>query len=136
MMVLGKETTIPLPQVFSYSTTTENVLHCPFMHMSLIEGQPLDGVLWDHLHGLYDAEENDECRRRALKSVAETIDQLRQFSYSMAGALEFNVETNEVAKIGPMLMLDKHADNKRYPTRRYDKEEINLYNVNFNASII
>lgn len=136
MVMLGNETTIPLPRVFSYSATTENELNCHFILMSLIEGLPLNRVWWGHLNGLHDEEENKQFRDRALKGVADAMNQLRRFRYSMGGALKFDPENGKVIGIGPMRMFDQHAEEERYLAEWHASKDINLRNLEFDTSAI
>ena len=41
MLLLKRETTIPVPDVFDFSSTTPNCLRCPYIIMSFISGMPL-----------------------------------------------------------------------------------------------
>jgi hypothetical protein len=41
MIMLRRETTIPIPEVFSYDNTCKNRLKVPFILMEFIEGRPL-----------------------------------------------------------------------------------------------
>lgn len=136
MIMLGKKTTIPLPRVFSYSTTAGNELNCPFILMSLVQGHSLHRVWWGHLNGLHNAEENRQCRHRALKGVADAMYQLRQFRYSTGGALKFDPGNGKTVGIGPMRMFDQRAEEERYLAERYAGRGIDLRNLEFDTSAI
>lgn len=48
MRLLKRETTIPLPDVLDFSSTTQNTLRCPYIIMALISGVPLHDVWFGH----------------------------------------------------------------------------------------
>jgi hypothetical protein len=47
MQLLKHETTIPLPDVFDFSSTIENELRCPYIIMSFIRGVSLYDVWFE-----------------------------------------------------------------------------------------
>jgi hypothetical protein len=44
MQLLRRETTIPLPQIFTFDNSCDNKLNCPFILMNFISGKPLYDV--------------------------------------------------------------------------------------------
>ncbi|KAI0517611.1 hypothetical protein F5B22DRAFT_603507 [Xylaria bambusicola] len=89
MQLLKRETTIPLPEVFDFSSTTQNVLRCPYILMSFISGVPLHDVWFGHQKKAVDLEVNRAQRTRALESIASAMIQLGKFSFPTSGSLVF-----------------------------------------------
>lgn len=108
MRLLKRETTIPLPDVLDFSSTTQNTLRCPYILMTFISGVPLHNVWFGHrLNGA--SPETTRLRRiRALESIAAAIAQLDKFSFRTGGRLLFGNDGNP-SGIGPMRQVDHKA---------------------------
>ncbi|KAJ6045068.1 uncharacterized protein N7446_003270 [Penicillium canescens] len=85
MRLLKRETTIPLPDVLEFSSTTQNTLRCPYINMTFISGIPL----------------YDVC-------IASAMVQLERFSFQTGGRLLFGSDGNP-SDIGPMRRVDHKA---------------------------
>ncbi|KAL8825988.1 MAG: hypothetical protein Q9191_004072, partial [Dirinaria sp. TL-2023a] len=81
MRKLSSETTIPVPAVYSFNTSLENELNCPFILMQYMNGTPL-------YHGWFNEESEslESFRARALETLASATVQLNAYKYSKAGA--------------------------------------------------
>ncbi|KAJ5245120.1 hypothetical protein N7489_005216 [Penicillium chrysogenum] len=111
MRLLKRETTIPLPDVLDYSSTTQNTLRCPYIIMTLISGIPLYNVWFGHrLKGACpDTADTTHLRRvRALESIASAMVQLDRFSFRTGGRLLFRNDGNP-SHIGSMRRVDHKA---------------------------
>lgn len=101
MRLLKCETTIPLPDVLDFSSTTQNTLRCPYIIMTFISGIPLYNIWFGHrLNG---ASPDTTClhRIRALESIASTMVQLDRFSFQTGSRLLFGSDGNP-SDIGPI----------------------------------
>ncbi|KAI1370436.1 hypothetical protein F4677DRAFT_438371 [Hypoxylon crocopeplum] len=108
MRMLKRETTIPLPDVLDFSSTTQNTLQCPYIMMTFISGTSLYDVWFGHhLHGV--SPELTETRRtRALENIAAAMIQLDHFAFPTGGALVFGKD-EKVSGIGPVRRIDQKA---------------------------
>ncbi|KAK4106969.1 hypothetical protein N658DRAFT_37072 [Parathielavia hyrcaniae] len=88
MQLIRKHTSIPVPDVFGYSTTLDNDLGCPHIWLSFIDGVSLDDFWFAEPQ---DMSEEDRHRRRTrvLRSVASAMVQLSKFSFNEGGQLVF-----------------------------------------------
>lgn len=87
MIMLRRETTIPIPEVFSYDNTCKNKLKVPFILMEFIEGRPLDDV-W---HDKESPKEVVQARRtRCLQDIAAAYLQLGKYTFNEPKPLRFD----------------------------------------------
>lgn len=108
MRLLKRETTIPLPDVLDFSSTTENALGCPYIIMTFISGTPLYDVWFGHrLNGV--SPDTTRTRRiNAIQSIASAMIQLDKFSFGTGGRLLFGSDGNP-SGVGPMRKVDHQA---------------------------
>ena len=121
MQFLKRETTIPLPEVYSYSSSLNNDLNCPFILMEYITGIPLHKC-W------YDPDASKEVREQhrvtALKDIASAMIQMNKFAFSQAGAPLFDSQENPTC-VGPAKKYDTHAMwNKRSTNAHSDETAV------------
>lgn len=110
MRYLRKITTIPIPEVFSFSESCDNELNCPFILMKYIDGKPLYDIWFDK------TQPNDvvEARRtKSLQGLAAAMVQLGQVSFEQAGSLFFSelngdIDTNSL-EIGSLRLVNNFA---------------------------
>ncbi|KAJ5382181.1 Aminoglycoside phosphotransferase [Penicillium concentricum] len=87
MMMLRRETTIPIPEVFSYNNTCENKLKVPFILMEFIDALPLMDV-W---HDRESPKEVVQARRtRCLQDIAAAYVQLGKYTFNESQLLRFD----------------------------------------------
>ena len=115
MRLIRQKTTIPVPEVFSYWSTIENELHCPFLLMEFIEGLSLHEFWFDNTKS---PTETELRRQRALDKVASAMIQLNQFRFHKGGSLVF--DDNGHYRIGPMQRVDHQAMLDRLQTDEED----------------
>ncbi|KAI1735056.1 hypothetical protein F4680DRAFT_461952 [Xylaria scruposa] len=108
MKFLKCETTIPLPDVLDFSSTTQNALRCPYILMSYISGVPLYDVWFGHKLKGDDLEVNRARRTRALNSIASAMIQLGSFSFRTSGSLIFSSDGSPLGS-GPVRRVDQKA---------------------------
>jgi hypothetical protein len=108
MRLLKRETTIPLPDVLDFSSTTRNPLQCPYIIMTFISGTPLYDIWFgNHLKGV--SQNTTRVRRtRALESIASAMVQLDRFSFRNGGRLLF-ASNGSLSGVGPTRRLDEKA---------------------------
>ncbi|KAJ5826554.1 Aminoglycoside phosphotransferase [Penicillium robsamsonii] len=87
MMMLRRETTIPIPEVFAYNNTCENKLKVPFILMEFIDAVPLMDV-W---HDRESLKEVVQARRtRCLQDIAAAYVQLGKYIFNKRQLLRFD----------------------------------------------
>lgn len=108
MRVLKRETTIPLPEVLDFSSSTENPLQCPYIIMTFISGKPLYDVWFGHRLHNTSPETTSARRTRALEGIAAAMVQLDKFSFSTSGCPLFGNDGN-LSGVGPFRRVDNRA---------------------------
>jgi len=119
MRLIRQKTTIPVPEVFSYWSTIENELHCPFLLMEFIEGLSLHEFWFDNTKS---PTETELRRQRTLDKVASAMIQLNQFRFHKGGSLVF--DDNGHYRIGPMQRVDHQAMLDRLQTDQGDEPTV------------
>ncbi|KAH7146148.1 hypothetical protein EDB81DRAFT_934036 [Dactylonectria macrodidyma] len=113
MRLLKRETTIPLPDVFDFSTSIYNELGCPYILTSFISGRPLQEVWFSQLSGVTDPDALHSHRVRALEGIASAMAQLGRYTSFVGGAPLFNAN-GEWDGLGPMQVVDVQAELDRF----------------------
>lgn len=108
MRLLKRETTIPLPDVLDFSSTTENTLRCPYIIMSFISGTLLYNVWFGHRLNGVSLDTTSARRINAIKSIASAMIQLDKFSFRTGGRILFGTDGNP-SGVGPMRQVDHQA---------------------------
>ncbi|RJE23087.1 hypothetical protein PHISCL_04577 [Aspergillus sclerotialis] len=88
MHFIRKNTTIPVPEIYTFDTSKDTIIGTPYIAMSFIEGEPVCS-LWFKEIGPTPREER---RHRILRSIAQAMSQLHAFSFEKAGSLRFSRE--------------------------------------------
>lgn len=137
MRLVKENTTIPVPEVFSYHSTIENELHCPFILMEFVEGVSLHEFWFDSSQSLTETEQR---RRRVLEKVASTMIQLNRFRFHEGGSLLF--DDNGHYRIGPVQRVDHQAmldrlqpDGEDEPTATFEVGPLKSQSDYFHCSI-
>ncbi|KAJ6118151.1 Aminoglycoside phosphotransferase [Penicillium samsonianum] len=87
MIMLRRETTITIPEVFSYNNTCKNKLKVPFILMEFIDGRHLEDV-W---HDRESPKEVVQARRtRCLQDIASAYLQLGKYTFNESTPLRFD----------------------------------------------
>lgn len=115
MRMLKRETTIPLPEVFDYSATTENALRCPYILMSNISGLPLYDVWFGQRLNGVDHETLRSHRTRILDDIASAMAQLEPYSYESSGSVQFDSNGSPL-RVGPVRQFDPQVVRDRQIT--------------------
>lgn len=106
MQLLKRDTSIPLPEVYSFDATLENELNCAYILMEYVCGVPLHDV-WFNQHS--SEEEAENLKVRSLRDVAKAMVQLNKFDFTQGGAPIFDDEGCTVNGVGPAIKLDNSA---------------------------
>ena len=118
MRLLRRETTMPIPDVFDYSSTTENPLHCPYILMSFVTGVSLYDVWFGNRLGGTTPEDNHSHRVRALRDIASAMTQLAKFSCRTGGRPLFSETGGGISGIGKSRRVDQRAMLDRWFVHR------------------
>ncbi|QIW97226.1 hypothetical protein AMS68_002744 [Peltaster fructicola] len=86
MIMLRKETTIPVPQVHSYDASLHNAFGCPYIIMDFVEGVSL-GEHWYNKSPDFDVQ---RFRQTALQDIAKAMAQLDRYSSATSGCPVFD----------------------------------------------
>lgn len=102
LQYLKRETSIPVPEVYSFDNTLNNELNCPFIMMEYMQGASVS-ELWFQ----YPSSEPKQklFRERVLKGLAAAMVQLNKFTFSQGGSPVFSKE-NEIVGFGPTRFPD------------------------------
>lgn len=105
MRLLKRETTIPVPEIYHFSSSINNSLSVPYILMEYISGRPLYDVWFDRSIPFSVLEQR---RCKTLRDVAESMVQMNRYVYSRGGSPLFNEQGN-VSGIGPLRRVDVEA---------------------------
>lgn len=108
MRLLKRETTIPIPEVFDFSSSTQNLIGCPYILMEFISGIPLYDLWFTNRLNGTSSDLTRERRTRALEGVASAMSQLYKYSFNQEGMPVFG-DSGEIERLGPMRMIDHQA---------------------------
>ncbi|KAF2435375.1 hypothetical protein EJ08DRAFT_335465 [Tothia fuscella] len=109
MNYLRRVTGLPIPEVFAYSNTCENLLGRPFILMEHLPGKPICDV-WEPDHE-GDLPAVEEMRMRILKNLAVTMSRFAPFTFSMCGLLYFDTDADAVPYVGPIPQILKEDED-------------------------
>ncbi|KAL6401783.1 serine/threonine protein kinase [Ilyonectria robusta] len=112
MRLLKRETTVPVPEVFEFSATTNNKLNCPYIFMSSISGRPLQEVWHARNSGVTDPDILHAHRVRALEGIALAMVQLGKYNFGQGGCPLYDSKGN-ISGIGSMRSTDCQAELDR-----------------------
>ncbi|KAL4931301.1 uncharacterized protein BDV17DRAFT_14505 [Aspergillus undulatus] len=106
MRLIKGETTVPLPEVYDFDDSYDNVLDCPFILMEYVDGRSLYEAWFDRD---VSHEVLEEHRIQVLRDVAEAIVQLDMFTFSQRGMPLFHSNGNLSGDVGSFRQLDINA---------------------------
>ncbi|CRG92584.1 hypothetical protein PISL3812_09646 [Talaromyces islandicus] len=113
MRLLKRDTTIPLPDVLEFSSTTDNSIGCPYILMTYISGTPLYNVWFGHHLNNISPDVIRARRVRALEGIASAMEQLDRFTFQTGGCPVFN-DNEKQPTIGPLRRVDHKAILERW----------------------
>ena len=122
MRMLKKETSIPVPTIYAFDTSSENSVSAPFILMEKLDGRPLND-LW------FNEKAPKPClehfRIKTLQNLAEIMVQLNKFTVSTSGSLVFGSDGTPV-RLGAAKVMDAIAEFNRIERRKSDKKGENV----------
>ena len=93
MRLVKQTTTIPVPTIYHFDASFENVIGCPYILMDFLKGKPL----WE---GWFDEESSrssvEQFRARSMQTIAAAMVQLSQFTVDSGGFLQFESDGRPV----------------------------------------
>ncbi|KAL5342911.1 hypothetical protein BJX70DRAFT_394351 [Aspergillus crustosus] len=112
MELIKRKTTIPIPEVFDFSSTCDNPLGCSFILMEYVDGRPLYDAWFDRSIAPDILQQH---RDQALRGIAEAMIQLQKFTFQQGGTVLFGTDGNPSGDVGPFRTVDVNAmlDNLR-----------------------
>jgi len=120
MRLLKRETTILVPEVYSFDASLNNDVNCPFIMMEYIQGRPLY-ELWFQPSSCDAAMK--QFRERILGDLAAAMAQLSSFTFHRGGSLRFDSE-GRISDFGPSRVLDLGAQYDKMNSGDYDGSPI------------
>ncbi|QKX60286.1 uncharacterized protein TRUGW13939_07429 [Talaromyces rugulosus] len=105
MQLLRRETTIPVPEVFAFSTNFNNKLGFPFILMTYLPGAAVSKIWYKELEYPSPIRETNA---QTLEDLAAAMIQLNKFTFDKIGRIDFN-EHDEPSEIRPLRELDLNA---------------------------
>ncbi|KAL9599897.1 MAG: hypothetical protein Q9219_003530 [cf. Caloplaca sp. 3 TL-2023] len=115
MKFLHSNTSVPVPRVFGFSSTTANPIKCPFILMEYIEGISL-------FHGWYypkSVASQEAFREKAIANIAKAMAQLNTFTFPKSGSLR-SVSCNKAIDIGPYRKVDLFTEFELLKSGEYE----------------
>ncbi len=102
MRLLRRETTIPIPEVFSFDASFDNEINCPFILMEYVQGVQLSDCWFNDTASKADLERR---RARILQDLAPVMLQMNRFKYFQGGSPLYD-KNGSPTGVGPMASQD------------------------------
>lgn len=108
MRLLKEETTVPVPEVFDFSSTTDNVLNCPYIMINFVPGTSLyDTWFGMQLKG-QDPDLVHRHRVKALHGIASAMAQIASYTFRQSGSPKFGAD-GSIVETAPTRYLDQQS---------------------------
>lgn len=121
MQMLRKETSIPVPAVYAFDASSNNMLSSPFILMEKLGGRPLCYRWFDNQ---VPKARLEHFRVKTLKSLAALMVQLNKFTINTGGSLVFGSDGTPVGLGGAKVMDGVAVFNKFRPSET-DRQDCN-----------
>ena len=95
--MLRLATSIPIPEIFSYETGTDNPVNVPYTLEDFAKGKKLSDAWIDKDWS------SEEKRTRTIRSIAKHMSELHRFEFDKIGCIDFDVDGTNFLKVAPML---------------------------------
>ncbi|KAL8932710.1 MAG: hypothetical protein Q9216_006718 [Gyalolechia sp. 2 TL-2023] len=108
MKLIYNNSSVPVPRIYGFGTTSANPIRTPFILMEKVEGYSL-------FYGWFYTKEvaaQKMFRERAMASIATAMVQLSSFTFSQAGALQYNIH-DKTMDVGAYRKVDHFAEYDR-----------------------
>ncbi|KAK0627882.1 hypothetical protein B0T14DRAFT_513495 [Immersiella caudata] len=106
MRLISAKTSIPIPQVYAFDTTTDNTIGAPYICTSFVPGRSLATAWFDTTVPM----PLQDRRLRTLKGLAGCLAQLAQFNFPKIGSIHANGNGGLV--IGPCYDWEEKEDGR------------------------
>ncbi|KAI1768010.1 kinase-like protein [Hypoxylon sp. FL1150] len=83
LRLIAQGTTIPVPEVYEFDTTDDNVIGTPYMCISFIPGKRVADVWFEDPETMT----REQLRLNILKSLAQSVSQLSRFTFDKIGSV-------------------------------------------------
>lgn len=103
MRLIKRETQIPIPEIYAFDVSLDNVIGCPYILMERLPGKPLYTGWFEE--GVSRVKLN-RFRAKALQGLADAMVQLNKFKFQEGGGLVFDAD-GELAGIGSAKVVDE-----------------------------
>ncbi|KAI6086892.1 kinase-like protein [Hypoxylon rubiginosum] len=97
LRLIAQGTTIPVPEIYDFDTTDDNVIGTPYMCMSFMPGNPVSDVWFkepedfiiqnNFMKRKYINTTREQFRLKILKSLAQFMSQLSRFTFDKIGSI-------------------------------------------------
>ena len=95
--LLRLATSIPIPEIFSFETGTNNPVGVPYTLEDFAKGRKLSDAWIDKDWS------SEEKRTRTIRDIAKHMSELHRFQFDKIGCLDFDTNGNKFLQVGPLL---------------------------------
>ncbi|KAI1102522.1 hypothetical protein F4804DRAFT_312787 [Jackrogersella minutella] len=93
MRVIARRTSIPVPEVYDFDSTDENVIGAPYICMSFVSGTPVSQVWFKEP----DTRPREEMRHSILRSFSQVMTQFQCFTFDKLVSISGEKTSNPLA---------------------------------------
>ncbi|KAL8649349.1 MAG: hypothetical protein Q9210_004458 [Variospora velana] len=105
MKFIYNNSPVPVPRIYSFDSTANNLLKCPYMLLERIKGK-------SPFYGWFYKQSPDRFRQKLIDEVAHAMVKLSVFNFPKVGALQFDSD-GKVVSVGPYRKVDHFAPYHR-----------------------
>lgn len=120
MQMLKTETSIPVPAVYAFDTSSNNALSCPFVLMEKLCGTPLS---YQWFNSEVPKARLEHFRVKVLQSLAGVMVQLNKFTLNTGGALVFDPDGAPIGLGGAKVMDAVATFNKAVASQGHQEHQ-------------
>ena len=133
MQMLKRETSVPVPAVYAFDTSSNNALSCPFVLMEKLCGTPLS---YQWFNSNMPKARLEHFRLRVLQSLAGVMVQLNKFTLNTGGALAFDPDGAPIGLRGAKVMDAVAEYNKAAASRDHQKHHNQGCNTSADRALV
>ena len=120
MQMLKTETSIPVPAVYAFDTSSDNALSCPFLLMEKLCGTPLS---YEWFNSEVPKARLEHFRVKVLQSLAGVMVQLNKLTLNTGGALVFDPDGAPIGLSGAKVMDAVATFNKAVASQGHQEHQ-------------
>lgn len=113
--LLRLNTSIPIPEIFSFETGTDNAVGVPYTLEDFAKGRKLSDAWIDKDWS------SEKKRTRTIRDIAKHMSELHRFEFDKIGCIDFDADRTNFLKVGPLLSRCYDPENFE-PTFGYASE--------------